>query len=55
MVLFISSNYNSIASIFLSIYSTPSIAWGYVGYGGDFDLASGFPAANLFCDTWLKS
>ena len=55
MVLLISSNSNSIALIFISISFTPFIDWDYVGSGGDFDLASGLPAANLFYNTFLKS
>ena len=55
MVLLIFSNSNIVAFIFFYIYSTPSIAWGSVEVGVDFSLASGFPAANLFCNTWLNS
>ena len=55
IVLLISSNSNSIASILFSIYSAPSIAWCSTEAGGDFDLASGFPADDLFYNTWIKS
>ena len=55
MVLLISSNSNSIAYIFLSVSITPFVAWDFVWDGGDFSLGSGFPVANLFCNTWLKS
>ena len=55
MVLFISSNSNSTASNFFYVYSTPFIAWDNYGAGGDFASASGFPDANLFCNTQLKS
>ena len=55
MVMFISSNYNSIVSILFSIYSTPFIACDFVWVGSNFALASGLTVADLFCNTWLKS
>ena len=55
MLLLIYLNSNSIASISFSSSITKFIAWDFVWAGGDFALASGFPVANLFCNTWLKS